>query len=135
MILARKGKVETFICGADQSRVFMAYEIHALMFNEDITHINGIPAERFRKIYYSGDKDAVYKTYRKIAAAEAALSRSRMKTENKRKRMWAKKDYHAQRKFYCEECKEKLLEATRGDFIGAMRGVLAVKSRSASSSP
>ncbi len=133
MILARKGKVETFICGADQARVFMAYEIHALMFNDDITHINGVPAERFRKIYYSGDKDAVYKTYRKIAAAEAALSRSRMKTESKRKRMWAKKDYRAQRKFYWEERKEKILEAKRGDFIGAVRGVLSKKSKIAAS--
>lgn len=135
MILARKGKVETFVCGADQARVFMAYEIHALMYNEDITHINGVPAERFRKIYYSGDKDAVYKTYRKIAAAEARLSRKRMKTDKNRKRMLAKKDYRAQRKFYWEERKETILEAKRGAFIGALRGVLAGKSDGPAAAP
>jgi hypothetical protein len=127
MILSKQGDVESFFTGADWRSVGLIYELPALMVNTKIKNINGRSADELREIYYSGAPDAVYKTFQTICEDEQALTLQRMKSPNKHKRRLARRDFEAQCKFFELEQEDRRLELKRGTFIGAMRGVLALK--------
>jgi hypothetical protein len=97
------------------------------MVNTKIRNINGRPADELRAIYYSGEPDAVYKTFQTVCEDEQALTLQRMKSPNKPKRRLARRDYEAQTKFFAQEQEDRKLDLKRGDFIGAMRGILTLK--------
>lgn len=127
MILSKQGDVESFFTGADWRSVGLIYELPALMVNTKIRNINGRASDELRAIYYSGEPDAVYKTFQTICEDEQVLTLQRMKSPNKHKRRLARHDYQAQTKFFEQEQEDRKLELKRGDFIGTMRGVLGVK--------
>lgn len=131
MILAASGPVETLVCGADPSKVFLTYELPALMANTRITSINGVPADVFRKIYYSGKPDAVYRTFQKICHSEVALIQQRMEAAKGDKREAAQNDRTAQIKFLVAEHRETRFEKKRAkkrvQLLTVLRGVIAGK--------
>lgn len=89
-----KGDVETLVCGADQNGVFYTAEIASLMENKDVTSINAVPKAKFIEIYYSGDDEAHYQTFRKICQSQLALIRKRCLTASCDEEMVAnKKEY------------------------------------------
>ena len=73
-----EGDVETLVCGASLEGVFFKTELPVLMANLEVTSINGVDADRLRKIFFSGRKDAAYLTFRKICQGELALARRRI---------------------------------------------------------
>src|SRR6185312_686204 len=80
-----KGDVETLVCGAALNGIFYTFELPALLKNPKVTSINGVDADRLRKIYFSGKPDAAYQTFRKVCQGELALARKRMEAAKTKK--------------------------------------------------
>ena len=108
LIFASRGNVETIVSGAALNKVFYLFELPALMANKKIKRINGVKIDEFRKIYYSGDKDAAYQTFQKICESEVELLHKKAKACGMRKNALPWRRYNIQSQLWQAEKKEAL---------------------------
>ena len=103
------GDVETCVCGADLSRVFYQIEMEALLSNDKVTTINGLPRQKFEAILKSGEPDAKYKTFTAICEAELEMIYTRATDpSNKHQKFW-KDEYKGRKAFFEMEQEETAL--------------------------
>lgn len=108
-----EGDVETCVCGADLNRVFYQVEMEALIANDKVTTINGVPRETLKDILKSGDPDAKYKTFTAICEAELKMIYARATDpSNKHQKFWAE-DYEARKAFFEMEQEETALSRAK----------------------
>lgn len=135
-ILSSQGNVDTLVCGAGTQKVFYLFELPAIMANDKITSINGVPKEKFAKIYNSGAKDAVYQTYRAICESEIARLGELAHKKGKRSAEW--RIWKEQRNFFRIDNKQRdvinvhknidaLGKGKQSELISVFKNILAQK--------
>lgn len=110
LVQIAKGDVETLVCGADlKIGIFFTVELPALLKNPKVISINGVSADRLRKIYFSGRPDAAYQTFRKVCQGELALARKRVAAAKTKKAKAAlREEYELGRAYFVMERREAI---------------------------
>jgi len=101
------GEVETCVCGAAFDRVFYQVELQALIDNDKITTINGIPRTKLKKLLGTGDEESKHKVFTEICLGELTLiyNRSKNAPDEETKEIWMD-DYKGRLSFFNMEQKE-----------------------------